>query len=132
MRYCLIILCFITMQCVNAQSRIIFLGDSTTEAGVTSDGYVTLVSDSLKVLDPDINVIGAGVSGNKVPDLLARLNDDVLSLDPTHVVIYIGINDVWHHYEFDHTTGTEPDIFKEGLEQLVDQISLSGATVLQV
>jgi len=118
------------MSIVQAQPRIIFLGDSITEAGVNSDGYVTLVSDSLIALDLNVTVMGAGISGNKVPDLLARLDTDVLSLNPTHVVIYIGVNDVWHHYEFDHTTGTEPETFEKGLEELIDQITEFGATVL--
>ncbi len=43
-----------------------------------------------------IKVIGAGISGNKVPNLEDRLDRDVLSHKPNVVVIYIGINDVWH------------------------------------
>jgi len=43
-----------------------------------------------------VEVIGAGISGNKVPDLQRRLERDVLKKKPTVVFIYIGINDVWH------------------------------------
>ncbi len=112
--------------------RIVFLGDSITEAGALPGGYVMLVADSLQAAYPDksISVIGAGISGNKVPDLEARLNTDVLAKEPTHVVIYIGINDVWHHFEFDHTTGTEPDVYETGLRNLIASIQGIGATVL--
>ena len=126
----LLFISLMTMLPVQAQSRIIFLGDSITEAGVSSSGYVTLVADSLQMLDADIEVMGAGISGNKVPDLLTRLDEDVLAHEPTHVVIYIGINDVWHHFEFDHVTGTDPNTFKEGLGILIDRIEESGATVI--
>lgn len=119
-----------TIQPGQAQSRIIFLGDSITEAGVNPGGYVTLVADSLQTLDAEIEVLGAGISGNKVPDLLARLDVDVLAHEPTHVVIYIGINDVWHHFEFDHVTGTDPETFEEGLGELIDRVEESGAAVL--
>lgn len=119
-----------TIQPILAQSRIIFLGDSITEAGASPGGYVALVADSLQVLDPAITVIGAGISGNKVPDLLARLNEDVLVQEPTHVVIYIGINDVWHHFEFEDVTGTDPDTFQAGLKELVDRVEEADASVL--
>ena len=119
-----------TIQPSLAQSRIIFLGDSITEAGANPGGYVTLVADSLQTLDAEIEVLGAGISGNKVPDLLARLDEDVLAHEPTHVVIYIGINDVWHHFEFDHVTGTDPETFEEGLGELINRVEESGATVL--
>ncbi len=115
-----------------APARIVFFGDSITEAGVQPSGYVTLVADSLKRSYPDraVEVIGAGISGNKVPDLQARLERDVLAHEPTHVVIYIGINDVWHFYEFDHVTGTERDAFEQGLRDLVAAMQEAGAEVL--
>src|SRR5580692_10445268 len=87
--------------------RIVFLGDSITEAGVSPKGYVTLIKNSLneKHKDLGIEIIGAGISGNKVPDLQKRLERDVLMKKPTLVVIYIGINDVWHG-ESDPAKGT--------------------------
>ena len=51
--------------------RIVFLGDSITQAGNRPGGYVAIVRDEIKKSFPDhsIEVIGAGISGNKVPDL---------------------------------------------------------------
>ena len=113
-------------------ARIVFFGDSITEAGVQPGGYVTLVTDSLKQQYPNrtIEVIGAGISGHKVPDLQARLERDVLAHEPTHVVIYIGINDVWHFYEFDEVTGTEREVFEQGLRDLIATMQEAGAAVL--
>jgi len=113
-------------------ARIVFFGDSITEAGVAPGGYVTLVSDSLKQGYPNrsIEVIGAGISGHKVPDLQERLVRDVLAKEPTHVVIYIGINDVWHFYQFEGATGTEPEVFEQGLRDLITAMQQAGAEVL--
>ena len=74
-------------------------------------------------------MIGAGVSGNKVPNLQARLDKDVLSKKPTLVVIYIGINDVWHG-EKDPARGTPKDKFEGGLKEIVKKIQDGGARVV--
>src|ERR1700722_1831753 len=103
--------------------RIVFLGDSITEGGVSPKGYVTLIKNSLndKHKDLDIEVIGAGISGNKVPDLQKRLEKDVLMKKPTLVVIYIGINDVWHG-ENDPARGTTKEKFESGLVEIIGKI----------
>jgi isoamyl acetate esterase len=96
--------------------RIIFLGDSITAAGVGPKGYVTLIKNALadKHKDLGVEVVGAGVSGNKVPDLQKRLDKAVLQRKPNLVVIYIGINDVWHG-ENNPANGTAPEKFEAGL-----------------
>lgn len=110
--------------------RIVFFGDSITEAGVKPGGYVSLVETSLEYLYPerDIEVIGAGEVGDRVPDLLARLRRDVLSELPTHVVIYIGVNDVGREPPPGGNTGLAE--YRKGLDELVDRISSSGARVI--
>ena len=111
--------------------RIVFLGDSITQAGAEAKGYVTLVKNELadKHKDLDIKVIGAGISGNKVPDLQRRLDRDVLAKKPTIVVIYIGINDVWHG-ETDPARGTPKDKFEAGLKEIIGKIKGAGARVI--
>lgn len=78
--------------------RIIFLGDSITQGGGGPKGYITLTQQGIdeKLKDLGITTVNAGISGNKVPDLQGRLQKDVLDKKPTVVIIYIGINDVWH------------------------------------
>ena len=114
-----------------AGERIVFFGDSITEMGDQPGGYVRLVADSLARAYPelDIEVIGAGISGNKVPDLLARVDRDVLAHDPSTVVIYIGINDVWHWTKHDGA-GTTAEDFEQGLHTLVDTLQQAGADVV--
>ncbi|MDB5344032.1 MAG: family lipolytic protein [Schlesneria sp.] len=112
--------------------RIVFLGDSITQGGDSHDkGYVRVIRKTLteKHGDLGIEVIGAGISGNKVPDLQRRLQKDVLDRKPTIVVIYIGINDVWHG-EQDPARGTLPDAFAAGLKDIIGQLHKAGATVV--
>ncbi|MFX8601271.1 GDSL-type esterase/lipase family protein, partial [Acinetobacter baumannii] len=76
---------------------IIFFGDSITEMGIQPNGYISKMK--LLLQQQNINnyeLMGAGVSGNKIYDLYLRMDDDVLSKHPDIVVIYIGVNDVWH------------------------------------
>jgi lysophospholipase L1-like esterase len=116
---------------VKKGDRIIFLGDSITQAGADPKGYVSLVGQAFEKNKKDLGVvvIGAGISGNKVPDLENRLDRDVLAQKPTKVVIYIGINDVWHGQD-DPSRGTLPERFEAGLAGLVDRIRKSGAEVI--
>ncbi|MFO1043456.1 MAG: SGNH/GDSL hydrolase family protein [Planctomycetaceae bacterium] len=112
--------------------RIVFLGDSITQGGNSHDkGYVRLIRKTLteKHADLELEVIGAGISGNKVPDLQRRLEKDVLSRKPTLVVIYIGINDVWHG-ENDPARGTLPEAFAAGLKEVIGRCTEAGAKVV--
>ncbi len=111
--------------------RIVFLGDSITQAGAGPNGYVTMIRTALTEKRPDFNieVLGAGISGNKVPDLQRRLEADVLAKQPSLVVIYIGINDVWHG-ETDPARGTFPELFAGGLRDVIDRCRLAGARVV--
>ncbi len=111
--------------------RIVFLGDSITEQGAGPKGFVTLIKNALqdKHKDLSIEVIGAGVSGNKVPDIQTRLDKDVLAKKPTIVVIYIGINDVWHG-EKDPAKGTSKDKYEAGLRDVIGRCKDAGARVV--
>ena len=114
---------------LKAKDRIIFLGDSITQAGAGPTGYVTLVRKALEESYPnlDLEVLGAGISGNRVPDLEKRLERDVLSKKPTVVVIYIGINDVWHSIR---DKGTSMEDYEAGLKRIIAQIKEGGAKVI--
>jgi len=100
---------------------IVFFGDSITELGIQPTGYVTLIEQVLHRDYPDLRIIGAGISGNRVPDLIARFEQDVLDHNPTIVIIYIGINDVWHSILPGHA-GTPKDEFRAGLSEMIDRL----------
>jgi lysophospholipase L1-like esterase len=97
---------FITMQ----KKKVIFFGDSITQAGVNPGGYIVKVSDlaSAANVGAQYEFIGAGIGGNKVYDLYLRMEEDVLSKNPQIVVIFVGVNDVWHK----RTSGTGTDLDK--------------------
>jgi lysophospholipase L1-like esterase/poly(3-hydroxybutyrate) depolymerase len=114
-------------EAIAPDERIAFLGDSITQAGNRPGGYVDLIRQVLADERPDAVVIPAGISGHKVPDLLARFKKDVIDQDATLVFIYIGINDVWHSTS---GKGTPPDVFERGLHTLIQDLQASGATVV--
>ncbi|MEJ5963834.1 SGNH/GDSL hydrolase family protein [Pedobacter immunditicola] len=106
--------------------KIIFFGDSITQQGVKTGGYVNLINKSL---DPSkYEVIGAGIGGNKVYDLYLRLENDVLNKKPDLVVIYIGVNDVWHKQS--SRTGTDQNKFVQFYQALINKITANGAKVI--
>lgn len=91
-------------------SRIVFLGDSITQQGEYPGGYVWLIRQSLDALYPGakINVVNAGVSGNKSTDMLSRFQSDVLAVHPDLVFVSVGVNDVWHGFYDGHSSGDGP------------------------
>jgi lysophospholipase L1-like esterase len=100
---------FVNMQ---KKQRVIFFGDSITQAGVQPNGYITKLAELLKQkgLENNYELLGAGISGNKVYDLFLRMDEDVLSKNPDMVVIWVGVNDVWHKRS--SGTGTDADKFE--------------------
>ena len=99
--------------------RFLFQGDSITDAKRANyesakelgSGYVRMLASDLTCWHPEHEVLNAGVSGNRVTDLLPRWKRDCLELYPDVLTILIGINDVWH--EFSHQNGVEAPLFEE-------------------
>ncbi|WP_443945823.1 SGNH/GDSL hydrolase family protein [Pedobacter sp. AW1-32] len=106
--------------------RVIFFGDSITQQGVSKNGYVTLIKKSLDSTQYEFS--GAGIGGNKVYDLYLRMEDDVLNKKPDVVVIYVGINDVWHK-QSSHT-GTDYDKFLKFYQAMINKIQGVGSKVI--
>lgn len=94
------------------KQKVIFFGDSITQAGVQPGGYIVLMNELIRKAgkSADYELVGAGIGGNKVYDLYLRMDTDVLAAEPQTVVIYVGVNDVWH--KSSHGTGTDPDKFE--------------------
>jgi lysophospholipase L1-like esterase len=110
---------FSTMQ---QKQRVVFFGDSITQAAVNPKGYITVMGDMLKQkgLADKYELIGAGISGNKVYDLYLRIEEDVLAKNPNVVFIYIGVNDVWHKRS--SGTGTDPDKFEKFYNAIIKKL----------
>lgn len=111
--------------------RILFFGDSLTQLGGTDSpkdkvtkGYVKLVQEDLDKSHPDlgIKVDWVATGGHTVPDLVKRLDKDVLPKKPTIVVIQIGCNDARR---------IPKETFKSSLEELIDRLQKEKIQVIQ-
>ena len=109
----LLIIILSSLTQMQKKQRIIFFGDSITQAGVQPTGYITKLGELLKQkgLESKYELIGAGIGGNKIYDLYLRMEDDVLSKSPDMVIIWVGVNDVWHKRS--SGTGTDADKFEK-------------------
>jgi lysophospholipase L1-like esterase len=112
-----------------AKKRIVFFGDSITQAGVQPSGYITKMKQMLeaKKMDAQYELIGAGVSGNKIYDLYLRMDEDVLSKKPDVVVIWVGVNDVWHKQS--SGTGTDADKFEKFYNAVIKKLQAANISV---
>tara|TARA_B100001778_G_C18576630_1_gene625302 strand:+ start:830 stop:1558 length:729 start_codon:yes stop_codon:yes gene_type:complete len=140
----IIILFFLTaiISCSDSNNKVVFLGDSITENATSIKGdtltfangaifvpkYTGFISRIKEKIGEDIELIGKGIGGDKVSDLLTRYRNDVIQLNPDIVFIYIGINDVWHKYDFG--TGSDIDLYEKGLRQIIRDIKNIGAEVI--
>jgi lysophospholipase L1-like esterase len=102
--------------------KVVFFGDSITQAGARPGGYIVLMKTTLeqKGVGSNYDLIGAGIGGNKVYDLYLRMDDDVLSQNPDVVFIWVGVNDVWH--KATSGTGTDADKFDKFYEAIINKL----------
>lgn len=98
---------------------ILFQGDSITDMGrdrhrtAANDnrglgpGYPFIAASELLLKHPSLGlkIYNRGISGNVVPQLAARWQEDCLDLKPDVLSILIGVNDYWHTLS-GHYTGT--------------------------
>jgi len=113
MKNILILFCVLLLMSGTVQKKksVIFFGDSITELAVKPAGFIVKIDSMLKKNNiNNYDLTGTGFSGNKIYDLYLRLEDDVLKKNPDLVVIFIGVNDVWHKRTLG--TGTDADKFE--------------------
>jgi lysophospholipase L1-like esterase len=90
---------------------IVFFGDSITQ------GW----SDDFRGKFPKLNVANRGISGDTTRGLLARMDEDVLSLDPRAIVLLIGTNDIG--------IGLSPEDIAGNIKLLLKEISANNSKV---
>lgn len=112
------------------KTRVIFFGDSITQAGVQQGGYIVRVDSMCKLegAGDKYEFIGAGIGGNKVYDLYLRMESDVLAKNPDVVIIYIGVNDVWH--KSTSGTGTDSDKFEKFYQAIIDKLKAKNIKII--
>ncbi len=126
-----IMACFIfSFQVAKKRTRVVFFGDSITEFGVLPGGYIAQLNDSIAALGKAkrYELIGSGIGGNKIYDLYLRLEEDVLERKPDVVVLYVGVNDVWHKQLYG--TGTDADKFHKFYTALIQKFQRKGIRVI--
>ena len=111
------------------KTKIIFFGDSITQAGVKKGGYIDRIQNFINSgsLQQKYELAGAGIGGNKVYDLYLRMEEDVLANDPQVVVVYVGINDVWH--KTSHGTGTDLDKYEKFYVAIIKKLQAKNIRV---
>ena len=121
------------------RSRVLFIGDSITDAGRDPSGelcpwlgdlglghgYVNQVWSWLTAAHPEaaIRISNKGCSGHTVHNLAERWQRDVIDLKPDVLCVMIGINDVWRQFDspLQPEAGVNPEEFRETLDRLIGQ-----------
>lgn len=124
--------------------RIVVMGDSITQGGGGPGGYVWLIQKALQDAYPAqrIEVVNAGISGNRSVDMAARFQRDVLDRKPDLVTINVGVNDVWHgffdwqehrrHPNGDLPAGVPLETYREKVAEMVDAAQAAHVRVVLV
>ncbi len=112
---------------------VLFTGDSITDCGRPrpfhvwevglGNGYVSQVAALLGAHRPEtrLRFINTGISGNRVTDLAARWEEDVLNFQPDWVSVMIGINDVWRQFDRPAITQVSLEQYRSIHEDLVQK-----------
>ena len=118
-------------------STILFQGDSITdcgrnrEAGVAPNdlsglgqGYAMMTAAELLSSRPadGLRVFNRGISGNRVVDLYARIQSDILNLKPDVLSILIGVNDTWHGKNPDWSNGVAIPKYERIYRDLLNEV----------
>ncbi len=112
------------------KKKVVFFGDSITAAAVHPGGYIKLMDSMVEQegLSNEYELVGAGIGGDKIYDLYLRMEEDVLSKHPDIVLIYVGVNDVWHKAL--SGTGTDYDKFGRFYQAVVHKLQTAGIKVI--
>lgn len=107
--------------------KILFQGDSVTDAGRTSIaeenlgcGYPKLAAEMLLSAGDPVTVINRGISGNRAIDLVGRWEKDCIEIQPDVTTILIGINDCWRKY--DSNDETPVDDYRRRVEWMLKEL----------
>jgi lysophospholipase L1-like esterase len=112
------------------KKKVLFFGDSITQAGVNPGGYIRLIDSIMKAegVADRYETVGAGIGGNKIYDLFLRMDADVLAKKPDVCIVYIGVNDVWH--KTSSGTGTDYDKFGRFYDAVVAKLRNANIRVI--
>ena len=109
---------------VKSGEKVLFLGDSITQFGNNPYGYVRLVESALKTAGCRIEVIPAGVSGNKSTQMLSRFRR-LIAQKPDWLLVNCGVNDVAHS-----TKRVELPEYQKNMRDIFDMAQNAGIKVM--
>lgn len=117
--------------------RIVFAGDSVTDMGRqhplgeglfdnVGRSYVRILENMFAAFYPEVKlrITNAGIAGNTSRDLLARFDEDVVSLKPDWVSVCIGVNDVWRQFDSPAIADAAvmPDEYEKNIERMIEKV----------
>jgi lysophospholipase L1-like esterase len=114
---------------------VLFQGDSITDAGRKKEildpnngkalgtGYAAMISGGILLAhnDKELKCYNRGISGNKIPDLTERWDQDAVALKPDILSIMIGVNDLWHTFAFGSKYKATIDDYETGYRALIER-----------
>lgn len=105
-------------------ARVCFLGDSLTSGGI----WVELVFEHYLRARPNagIRVYDAGIGGGTAAFALEHIDEDLMTHDPTDVIIMFGENDISAYVG---TPEERAECFRRDMSALADEVIRRGASV---
>jgi lysophospholipase L1-like esterase len=114
---------------------ILFQGDSITDSGrdkkvlqpndgkALGKGYAAMAAGEILLAHRELNLkcFNRGISGNKIPDLAGRWEEDAIKLKPTVLSILIGVNDLWHTFAFGNKYKATVADYETGYRELIER-----------
>jgi lysophospholipase L1-like esterase len=114
---------------------ILFQGDSITDAGRKKEvldpnndkalgmGYAAMISGEILLAhnEMELKCYNRGISGNKIPDLTERWDQDAVALKPDILSIMIGVNDLWHTFAFGNKYKATIEDYETGYRALIER-----------
>jgi lysophospholipase L1-like esterase len=119
--------------------KILFIGDSITDAGRRTDpeengtGYFNLVRSFVLARYPELGLIfiNRGIGGNTVRHLRERWQQDVIDEKPDWLSVKIGINDVWRSFDSNGDGAVPVDEYESTYRALLrEAVEKTGAKLI--
>ncbi|MGX7196063.1 SGNH/GDSL hydrolase family protein [Enterococcus olivae] len=124
------------------KDRILFLGDSVTDShreygkdASLGQGFTLITAGLLSANFPkaELTFLNRGRNGDRINDILHRIEKDCLDLKPDVLVFLIGINDTWHN-QYSDSFGTKDEAvrFKTAYRNFLKKVTKAGITRLLI
>jgi lysophospholipase L1-like esterase len=115
-------------------TRIVFVGDSLVHRSAADHGMLDAVRDELAAGFPSTSfeVVDAGSNGDRIADILRRIDEDVIALHPDAVVLYwdSDVSDVDEAAMKPHEVRRVRAAYEHDVQLVLQRLVASGAYVI--